>query len=184
VKLPPLPPRIVLVALGPMARSLLAEVGGALTAVYGPPAIAGPSQQRPDYAFNRDRQQYHSTAILRRLAQVRNAAEDVPILGLTAVDLFVPEAPFVFGEADREAGAAVLSLSRLSHGAEGKPADPEQLLRRARIEGLRQVGHLLGLSQCPDPHCAMSLSHRPSDLDRKTVGLCAACRATVRPGVT
>jgi archaemetzincin len=184
VKVPPLPPRIVLVALGTVPRALIADVGVSLTAVYGAPVIAGPAQQQPEYAFNRERQQYHSTAILRRVAQVRSAREDVPVLGLTGVDLFVPEAPFVFGEADRGARAAVLSFSRLGHGAEGRPADREQLLRRTRVEALHQVGLLLGLPLCPDARCAMSASRKLSDLDRKAVGLCDACRAAVGPGIT
>jgi archaemetzincin len=178
------PPSVVLVTLGPIPRPLVADVGRALTAVYRSPTAVAPSQERPEYTFNRGRGQYHSTAILRRLAQVRGAPGDGLVLGITGVDLFVPEAPFVFGEADREERAAVLSLSRLGHGGEGRPAPPEQLLRRAQVEGVYLVGHLLGLSQCPDPHCAMCPSHRPSDLDRKAVGLCASCRGAAWPDGT
>ncbi len=179
-----LPSRLVVVALGPVPRPLLADVGAALTAVYGPPASIGPPQQRPDYAFNKDRQQYHSTAILRRLPQLRGDAGDVPVLGVTDVDLFVPDAPFVFGEADREARSAVISLCRLTHGPEGKPSDPERLRRRAQVEGVHELGHLLGLSHCQDAHCAMFLSHKPSDSDRKGVGLCATCRAALGLGIS
>jgi len=176
-----MPSRLVVVALGPVPRELLTSVGSALTQVYGPPVAIGSPQQRPAYAFNKDRNQYHSTAILRRLAQLRAAGheDDAPVLGLTDVDLFIPDAPFVFGEADRDARSAVVSLSRLAHGPDGKPADPERLKRRAQVESVHELGHLLGLSHCQDARCAMFLSHKPSDSDRKGPGLCATCRGAL-----
>jgi archaemetzincin len=174
-----MPPRLVILALGPVPRALLVDVGAAVTRVYGPPVELGAAQQRPAYAFNKDRKQYHSTAVLRRLAQLRTDASAPPVLGVTDVDLFVPDAPFVFGEADRDARSAVLSLSRLTHGPDGKPAEPDRLLRRAQVEAVHELGHLLGLSHCQDMRCAMFLSHKPSDSDRKGPGLCASCRAAL-----
>ena len=131
---------------------------------------------------NKDRNQYHSTAILRRLSQLRSGPADVPVLGVTDVDLFVPDAPFVFGEADRAVRSAVVSLARLSHGPDGAPAEPERLRRRAQVEAVHELGHLLGLSHCQDARCAMFLSHRPSDSDRKGPGLCATCRTALGLG--
>jgi archaemetzincin len=174
-----MPSRFVLVALGPVPRALLADIGSALTQVYGPPVEVGPAQQRPAYAFNKDRNQYHSTAILRRLGQLRSEPLAPPVLGVTDVDIFVPDAPFVFGEADRDARTAVVSLSRLAHGPDGKPAEPDRLKRRAQVESVHELGHLLGLSHCQDAHCAMFLSHKPSDSDRKGLGLCGACRSAL-----
>ena len=174
-----MPPRLVVVALGPVPRALLSDIGGALTQVYGPPVEIGAPQQRPQYAFNKDRNQYHSTAILRRLGQLRAEAAAPPVLGVTDVDIFVPDAPFVFGEADRDARTAVVSLSRLAHGPDRKPAEPERLRRRAQVESVHELGHLLGLSHCQDAHCAMFLSHKPSDSDRKGPGLCGACHSAL-----
>jgi archaemetzincin len=173
------PPKLLLVGLGEVQRTLLAGVAVALTHTYGPPVFLSPAQQRPDYAFNKDRNQYHSTAILRRLAQLGAGSEAPPVLGITDVDLFQPDAPFVFGEADRDARAAVLSLSRLTRGPDGQPADPERLKRRVQVESIHELGHLFGLSHCPDAHCAMFLSHKASDADRKGPGLCHACRSAL-----
>ena len=174
-----MPSQLVVVALGPVARTLLADIGSALTQIYGPPSSLGPAQQRPAYAFNKDRNQYHSTAILRRLAQLRAGLATGPVLGVTDVDIFVPDAPFVFGEADRDSRSAVVSLSRLSHGSDGKPADQERLKHRAQVESVHEIGHLLGLSHCQDARCGMFLSHKPSDSDRKGLGLCGTCRAAL-----
>jgi archaemetzincin len=47
------------------------------------------------------------------------------------------------------------------------------------VEVVHELGHLLGLSHCVDSHCAMYLSHRPSDADRKGPGLCHQCRTAL-----
>ncbi len=174
-----MPSTVVLAALGPVPRQTLVDVASALREAYGTSTVLAPAQERPAYAFNKDRNQYHSTAILRRLGPARGDHADAPVLGVTDVDLFVPDAPFVFGEADRDARAAVLSLFRLQAGPDGKPADAERLRRRAQAEGVHELGHLVGLSHCQDVHCAMFLSHKASDSDRKGAGLCTACRAAL-----
>jgi archaemetzincin len=122
----------------------------------------------PSYAFNKDRNQYYCNAIMRRLATQIEPAQSF-IMGLTDVDLFVPDAPFIIGEADRESRAAVLSTFRLQ-GA------PQQLKRRLHIETLHQGGHLLGLSYCEDARCLMFLAQSAQDVDRKTGAFCNVCR--------
>jgi archaemetzincin len=174
-----MPGRTVLVALGPLPRQLLADVAGELQAVFGTPVVLAAAQQRPQYAFNKDRNQFHSTAVLRRLGAARGADDQAPVVGITDVDLFVPDAPFVFGEADRDARTAVVSMARLQHGPEGRPSEPERLRRRLQVEAVHELGHLLGLSHCADTHCAMFLSHKASDTDRKGPGLCVACRGAL-----
>jgi archaemetzincin len=175
----PAPARTALVSLGTIPRQLLADVASELQVVFGPPAGLLPGQQRPQYAFNKDRNQYHSTAILRRLALARGPGDTEPVIGLTDVDLFVPDAPFVFGEADRDARTAVVSIARLAVGPDGKQVEPERLKRRATVESIHELGHLLGLSHCADARCAMYLSHKPSDSDRKGPGLCPLCRGAL-----
>lgn len=174
-----MPARTILVALGPIPRQLLVDVAGELQAVFGPPATLLPGQQRPVYAFNKDRNQYHSTAILRRLALSRGAEDHAPVIGVTDVDLFIPDAPFVFGEADRDSRSAVVSVARLGHGPDGRAVDPERLKRRAQVESVHELGHLLGLSHCADARCGMYLSHKASDSDRKGPGLCSVCRGAL-----
>ena len=110
---------------------------------------------RPDYAFNKDRSQYHCNAILRRLVTLLEPRQSM-VLGVTDVDLFVPDSAFVFGEADREAHAAVVSTAKLRAGVSA-----DQLRRRVQVEGVHQAGHLLGLSYCEDARCMMFFAQSP-----------------------
>jgi archaemetzincin len=161
---------VVLVGLGAVHARLVHAAGEALKELEVAPRT-GPSLDRPQYAFNKDRGQYHATSILRRLSSLRQ--KDAPVVGVLDVDLFLPDAPYVIGDADRDAGAAVFSLSRLSHG------DPDTIRRRVQVETVHAAGHLLGLSHCTDFRCAMFFSRDAADADRKGPGLCASCRAAL-----
>ncbi|MGO9829341.1 MAG: non-proteolytic archaemetzincin-like protein [Myxococcaceae bacterium] len=159
-----------LAAIGNAPPSLLRELEAPLSAQLGvTPLYTRVSLAAPSYAFNKDRNQYHSNAIMRRLVPLLEAGQT--ILGLVDVDLFVPDSGFVFGEADRESRAAVLSIARLRQGA-----DETLLRRRVQVEGLHQAGHLVGLSYCEDARCAMFLATTLADVDRKQTALCHICR--------
>jgi archaemetzincin len=163
------------VTLGDVPPKLLVDAREALRSVFAIASKGGPSLDRPRYAYNEARGQYHATSILRRLASFRGGPAGPPVVGILDVDVFLPDAPYVIGDADRDAGAALFSLARLSHG------EPEQLRRRVQVETVHAAGHLLGLSHCPDFRCAMFLSRDAADSDRKGPGLCASCRASVGP---
>ena len=123
----------------------------------------------PAYAFNKDRAQYHSNAVMRRLQGMIEADKHF-VLGLLDVDLFVPDSPFVFGESDRESRVAVVSTFRLKH------ADPEVLRRRVQVEAVHEAGHLIGLSFCEDARCVMFLAQAPAEVDKKGLAPCNLCR--------
>ena len=164
-------PRLMqLAAIGSTPPSLLRDLELPLTTQLGvTPLYSRVSLATPAYAYNKDRNQYHSNAIMRRLVPLLEPGQT--ILGVVDVDLFVPDSGFVFGEADRESRAAVLSISRLQQGA-----DEVLLRRRVQVEGLHQAGHLVGLSYCEDARCAMFLATTLQDVDRKQTALCHICR--------
>ena len=165
------PSHVLLIALGGVPHRLVQAAADALRETLEIASKLGPSLDKPQYAFNKDRGQYHATSILRRLSSLRGHGE--PVVGIVDVDLFLPDAPYVIGDADRDAGAAVFSLARLSN------VDPEKVRHRLQVETVHGAGHLLGLSHCSDFRCAMFFSRDAADADRKGLGLCASCRAAL-----
>jgi archaemetzincin len=165
------PDCVVVVAVGDVEPKLVQAAGATLHGALRVPARTAPPLYTPEYAFNKERNQYHATSIVRRLASCRQKGR--PIVGILGVDLFVPDAPYVIGDADRDAGAAVFSVARFSS------PDPEVVRRRAGIETIHAAGHLLGLSLCSDSRCAMFGSRDAADTDRKSGGICANCRSAL-----
>jgi archaemetzincin len=162
---------ILLISVGGPPPTLAKGLEEALSTHLGISAMVSKvALQRPDYAFNKDRAQYHCNAIMRRLVTLQEPGQSM-VMGITDVDLFVPDSAFVFGEADRESHSAVVSTARLRAGA-----DADQLRRRIQVEGVHQAGHLLGLSYCEDSRCVMFFAQTPLDCDRKQLGLCNPCR--------
>lgn len=162
---------LLLVPLGSPTPVLLRELEGPISLQLGLASVVSKaSLPAPAYAFNKDRGQYHCNAIMRRLVGLLEPGHSM-VMGVTDVDLFVPDSPFVLGEADRESKSAVLSLARLRQGADG-----EQARRRLQVEAVHQAGHLMGLSYCEDARCVMFFAQAPQDCDRKQASLCNNCR--------
>jgi archaemetzincin len=160
-----------LVPIGTPPLAILRSLEEPLLAQLGMTVVHSKTQlQTPTYAFNKDRNQYHTGAIMRRLATLLDGSQPL-VMGVLDVDIFVPDAPFVFGEADRQARVAVVSIARLRQGA-----DPETAKRRIQIEAVQEAGHLLGLSFCDDSRCVMFLAQSVADCDRKGITLCSVCR--------
>lgn len=159
-----------LVAVGAVPPTLLKDLEEPIRLHLGATIVQGKATlPAPAYAFNKDRNQYHSTAIMRRLATVLEPGQ--LLFGVVDVDLFHPDSPFIFGESDRETRIGVLGLARLRQGV-----DHEGFRRRLRVEGLHQAGHLVGLSYCEDQRCVMVLSQTQQEVDKKHPTLCHVCR--------
>ena len=129
------------------------------------------------FAYNPQRGQYWSTAILERLAGTADGTHR--LLGVAPVDLFVPVLTFVFGEAQLTGVCAVVSYSRLSEEAYGLPAHPELVAERLLKEAVHELGHTFGLRHCDDWRCVMASSHSVERLDTKTSNFCERCARAV-----
>ncbi|MBL8939901.1 MAG: non-proteolytic archaemetzincin-like protein [Archangium sp.] len=158
-----------LVAVGSVSAAALRELEGPIQQVLTIGTYLGKvNLGTPSYAFNKDRNQYHTTAIMRRLLTIRDPGA-LNIMGVTDGDLFTPDTPFVFGEADRDSHVSVLSLFRIK-------GDSESARRRVYVEAVHQAGHLVGLSYCEDPRCVMSLATSLAEAERRQMQLCNNCR--------
>jgi archaemetzincin len=130
------------------------------------------------FAFDPARNQYYSTAILQQLIPLAGE-DDIRLLGVAAVDLFVPVLTFVFGEAQLHGRCALVSLHRLREEFYGLPPRPELLRERLLKEALHELGHTFGLRHCKDWSCAMASTHAIERLDLKNAAFCPRCRSVI-----
>ncbi|HXZ43983.1 MAG TPA: archaemetzincin family Zn-dependent metalloprotease [archaeon] len=125
------------------------------------------------------RGQYSSTKILRWiLASIPPGVAKV--VGITDVDLFIPVLTFVFGEAQVDGRAAVVSTARLRLTYNEQPASPALVEARLLKECLHELGHTFGLVHCPGRDCLMSRSNSVLEVDQKRVVFCRDCRQRLR----
>jgi len=127
----------------------------------------------PGFAFDPVRKQCHATSLLRHLSSLRG--DGVRLLGVTAMDLYVPIFTFVYGEAQLAGRCAVLSAHRLRQEFYGLPPDEDLFGERLVKEALHELGHTFGLRHCQDWRCAMSSSTTIERLDLKEGRYCARC---------
>ncbi len=132
----------------------------------------------PEGSFLRNRNQHHSTVILKELlGEVPSDA--LKVLGLIDRDLCIPILTFVFGEAQLGGTASLVSLARLRQEFYGLPADPSLFRERLYKECLHELGHTFGLIHCHTRDCVMYLSNTVMDVDRKERTFCSDCDAAM-----
>ena len=131
--------------------------------------------ERPAYAYHKHKKQYNSTKILRKIYKLKLTGYD-RVLGVTDVDLYIPERTFVFGAADVKKKVSVISLTRLRQKFYDLPEDSALFKCRTIIEAVHELGHTYGLYHCKDNKCVMFLSNTISDTDHKEAELCRNCK--------
>jgi archaemetzincin len=154
---------------------VLNAVRSVIERTFGRSVHVWSGRDRPAEAFDARRQQHSSTRILQWLVE-RRPDEAHKVLALTDVDLFIPILTFVFGEAQLNGRAAVVSTARL--GEPGLP-DPRVVLERLAKESVHEIGHCFGLVHCDVPGCVMGRSSNARDVDRKRGEFCTTCRGRV-----
>jgi archaemetzincin len=166
---------IRVVQIGPLPPGAAVErLLPALCDALGVECTLSPWRLDPEFAYEPKRNQFYSTAIVKMLASLPDR-----MLGITAVDLFVPVLSFVFGEAQLGGKAALVSICRLQQEFYGLPADDTLLVERLLKEAVHELGHTYGLKHCDNWQCAMSSSHAVEKIDMKTAELCPKCRSVV-----
>jgi archaemetzincin len=158
---------------------LLEPLSRRLSAVFGVEIDQKPPGFDPEAAFDADRGQYNSRVLLAGLLREGRHTES-RLLGVTAVDLFIPVLTFVFGEAQLQGRAAVVSMARLDTALYGLPPDPPRLFERLVKECVHELGHTYGLLHCPDGRCVMASSTYVEQIDLKDAQFCDRCRRLLR----
>jgi archaemetzincin len=130
----------------------------------------------PQRAFDKKRGQYSSSILLNEV----NAFAAKPkvfqcILGVVDVEIYSSGLKYVFGEAYTPGKAALISLWRLKPEFYKDQADPAVYGQRAVKEAVHELGHTLGVKDCPRSMCVMHFSNSIFDTDKKQTLLCDDC---------
>ena len=171
---------IRLLPVGEINGRLLDSLGQALAHEFSARIEVTETLLDPEFAFNAQRQQYYSTEILAQIQSMRRS-HDWRLLGVAAVDLFIPILTFVFGEAQLNNPCALVSTYRLRQEFYGLPRDDALLRARLIKEGVHELGHTLGLVHCADYSCVMSSAHAVEWIDLKDSTMCPGCRTRGKP---
>jgi archaemetzincin len=160
------------------AGGLLSPLAARLERAFHLEVRVSPAGFDPELCYDGSRGQYHSTRLLGQLLAMPGGP--ARILGVTGVDLFIPVLTYVFGEAQLEGRAAVVSIHRLRNEAYGLPPSDALLLERLEKESVHELGHTFNLVHCHDPACVMHASTYVEDIDLKSCDFCSSCDAGVR----
>ena len=171
-----MPEDIVVHAFDEVEKDLVEVVCAEVELSFKMEVTRGEKLSVPALSYSRERNQYLSTDLLGVLA-IRRHGDKCIRLGITNVDLFVPELNFVFGEASSARRVAVFSTARLDPRIYGEPKDEAIFLRRATTEAVHELGHVFGLSHCTRTGCVMWFSNTLSETDRKGSRFCQRCAA-------
>jgi archaemetzincin len=167
-----------LLPVGEIGSSLLEDLRRRLGAEIRARCEILPRRLDPEFAFHSQRGQYYSTEILRRMEKA------LPqgcwrLLGVTALDLYMPILTFVFGEAQLNSTCAVVSSHRLRQEFYGLPASPNLLRERLLKEAIHELGHTFGLTHCREYDCVMAASHAVERIDLKNSRFCSECHSRI-----
>jgi archaemetzincin len=161
------------------AAELLAPLADKLAGVFGLPVERHPPSFDPELAYDLSRGQYNSRVLLAQLLNCDRQSA-TRILGVAGVDLFIPVLTYVFGEAQLDGPAAVVSTYRLDNQLYGLPPDGKLLFQRLLKEAIHELGHTYNLVHCHRPSCVMTSSTYVEYIDQKSDRFCASCLTSLR----
>ena len=132
----------------------------------------------PMHAFDFTRNQYNSSVLLSHILE-QFKYYNGKIVGITGVDLFVPVLTYVFGEAQLDGKAAMVSTFRLDDALYGYPQNQNLFEERILKEMVHEIGHTFGLLHCVDFQCVMHSSTSVEEIDVKGNNFCTECGENV-----
>lgn len=135
----------------------------------------------PAPSYHAERQQFHSSEILERIAGLVRP-DDWRFLAVADVDLYIPILKYVFGEAQLGGPCALVSTFRLRQEFYGLERDDALLGQRLLKESIHELGHTLDLRHCQDYRCVMASSHAVEWIDLRQSALCPDCQRRAESG--
>ena len=168
------PDQIILSPIGEFSSDLIDPVARMIRKAFGFETIVTPILEDIEFAWDTARGQYHSTPILDRLA-FKAPPRAVKVAALCRVDLFIPILTYVYGEAQLNGRACIVSSYRLEDRLTGSEPE-ESFIARIAKEIIHELGHTFDLRHCPDPVCLMHYCRNESDVDHKSDQFCRYCK--------
>lgn len=137
----------------------------------------------PIKCFEWSRLQYHASCVIKYLRDVFQQVSvlgKIFIVGVGYLDGYEHGLNFVFGEADYLLKIAVVFTKRLRPEFYGEKPNYNLYYERLLKEVLHELGHLLGLEHCRNPHCVMRFSNSILEVDEKGSYFCENCRVQLQ----
>lgn len=136
----------------------------------------------PAPAYDASRNQYYSSLLLASLLNTF-PSHNGKILAITGSDLFVPVLTYVFGEAQLDGPAAVVSSCRLDEQFYGMPENKVLSEQRLIKEVVHELGHTFGLVHCRRYDCVMHSSTAVEEIDLKSEDFCTECEGELESSI-
>ncbi|MFC1482080.1 archaemetzincin family Zn-dependent metalloprotease [Candidatus Neomarinimicrobiota bacterium] len=171
-------PTIYCVPLDGFPVSTMADLARIITRQFQRQVIILPELNTTSSAYDPARGQHNSTAILQMLAPLADNDLD-RVLGVTTADLFIPIFTYLFGEAQLDGPAAVVSGMRLQNQFYGLASEAALYNERLQKECLHELGHTFGLRHCITPGCVMLKSTYVENIDLKSADFCSNCSTSM-----
>ena len=168
------PPLVVVRALGPVPSEQLRAACRVLLAEFPVRCVMRANRLTTDVrgAWDDDREQLDARQTLDLLFETRSR-DAVVELDITAMDLYEPGKPYVFGLASLPDRTALVSLARLT--ADGEARTDARLRTLVRHE----FGHAVGLPHHDVAECVMRQDPTVESLDEAPDGPCVVCNGRV-----
>lgn len=165
---------IEIVPIGNVDTGLLRDLCIELEKFFGA-CYVGEKAEIPRQGYNARRRQYDAACFLSLIGRRARDSGAEKLVGITSEDLYADNLNFVFGQAEINGKACVVSLRRLDPEFYGFKKDYRLLLERAVKEAIHELGHCYGLRHCEDKTCVMVFSNNIYEVDRKTRNFCNKC---------
>ena len=166
--------KILISPIGEFDPNLFADISVRIQNIYGFECDVASVLTDLSFAYHAGREQYHSTPVLSKLDALA-PEKYLKIVGLTRVDLFIPILTYVFGEAQLNGRACLVSAFRLNE--DNLSFDPDKTFKdRIVKESIHEIGHTFNLRHCKNNDCIMNYCRSVKEVDLRKDGLCRYCR--------
>ena len=128
----------------------------------------------PDYAFNKEKDQYNGRIILNELSKI-NFENTEKILAITDKDLFTEDLDYIFGQAESSGKVCLVSTNRLNPEFYKEKLDKDLFYSRVLKEAIHELGHTFSLKHCQNKKCVMHFSDNINNTDFKDSEFCEKC---------